>query len=161
MAQWVGLHPANQKVTGTIPGQGTCQSCGPGPWLGCARGSGSMCFSHTLMFLSLHSLLSKNKFKKNFFKEYKVIWLKILIDNKLLCNNLTWKSDPHTGFYLVPVIHRYSILPHTRSYVLSLRKNSLFNWFYLLHLSCPLTLLETTHLTGWKLGKYSFTDGII
>ena len=30
-AQWVGHCPANQKVTGSIPGQGTCLGCGPGP----------------------------------------------------------------------------------------------------------------------------------
>ena len=38
MAQWVGHHPANQKVAGLIPGQGTCLGCGPGPWIGvCER----------------------------------------------------------------------------------------------------------------------------
>ena len=26
--------PINQKVPGSIPSQGTCQGCGPGPWLG-------------------------------------------------------------------------------------------------------------------------------
>ena len=29
-AQWVGCHPANQKVAGSI--QGTCRGCRPGPW---------------------------------------------------------------------------------------------------------------------------------
>ena len=33
VAQWVD-HPANQKVAGSIPSQGTCLGCGPGPQLG-------------------------------------------------------------------------------------------------------------------------------
>ena len=28
---WVGRHPANQTVASSIPGQGTCLSCGSGP----------------------------------------------------------------------------------------------------------------------------------
>ena len=31
VAQWVGHHPADQRVTGSIPSQGTCLGCGPGP----------------------------------------------------------------------------------------------------------------------------------
>ena len=30
-------HPAKQKVTDSIPGQGTCLGCGFGSWLGCIR----------------------------------------------------------------------------------------------------------------------------
>ena len=30
----VGHHPANREVTSSIPGQGTCLGCRPGPWLG-------------------------------------------------------------------------------------------------------------------------------
>ena len=38
VAQWDGHHPANQKVTGSIPSQGTCLGCRPGPQLGaCER----------------------------------------------------------------------------------------------------------------------------
>ena len=33
-AQWVEHHPANQKVTGWIPSQGTCLGCRPGPQSG-------------------------------------------------------------------------------------------------------------------------------
>ena len=33
VAQWVGHHPANNKVISLIPSQGTRLSCGPGPWL--------------------------------------------------------------------------------------------------------------------------------
>ena len=38
VAQWVEHQPANQKVTGLIPSQGTCLGCRPGPCLGpCER----------------------------------------------------------------------------------------------------------------------------
>ena len=30
VAQWVGRHPINRKVAGSIPSQGTCLGCGPG-----------------------------------------------------------------------------------------------------------------------------------
>ena len=59
VAQWVGCHPANWKVMGSIPGQGTCLCCGFGPWsrfspqLGHMQGATDWCFSLTLMFLSL------------------------------------------------------------------------------------------------------------
>ena len=64
VAQWVGSHPANQKVTSWIPGEGTCLGCWPGPQLGVQEAT-DPCFSCTWMFLllpfSLPSLLSKNK----------------------------------------------------------------------------------------------------
>ena len=64
VAQWAGHHLANRKVTESIPGQGTCLGCGPGPWLGvCERQLINV--SHTLMLLFLPFLppfpLSKNK----------------------------------------------------------------------------------------------------
>ena len=31
VAQWLEHQPANQKVTSSIPSQGTCLGCGPGP----------------------------------------------------------------------------------------------------------------------------------
>ena len=31
LAQWIDYWPANQRVTGSIPSQGTCLGCGPGP----------------------------------------------------------------------------------------------------------------------------------
>ena len=34
VAQWVERQPANQRVTSSIPNQGTCLGCGPGPQLG-------------------------------------------------------------------------------------------------------------------------------
>ena len=38
VAQWIELWPANKKVAGWIPSQGTCLGCGPGPQKGvCER----------------------------------------------------------------------------------------------------------------------------
>ena len=37
VAQWIERQPANQRVTGLIPGQGTCLGCRPGPWGVCER----------------------------------------------------------------------------------------------------------------------------
>ena len=34
VAQWIECWPANQRVAGSIPSQGTCLGCGPGPQLG-------------------------------------------------------------------------------------------------------------------------------
>ena len=63
VAQWTECLPANQRVAGLIPSQGTCMDYRPGPQLGCARGN------HTLMFLSLPfslpSSLSLKKKKKS------------------------------------------------------------------------------------------------
>ena len=47
VAQWIECWPADQRVASSIPGQGTCLCCRPGPWQGRVRGG------HTLMFLSL------------------------------------------------------------------------------------------------------------
>ena len=38
VAQWIEHQPVNQRITGTIPSQGTCLGCGPGPQYGaCER----------------------------------------------------------------------------------------------------------------------------
>ena len=34
VAWWIECQPENQKVTGSIPSQGTCPGCGPGPQWG-------------------------------------------------------------------------------------------------------------------------------
>ena len=34
VAQWIECRPANQRVSGLIPSQGTCLGCGPGPQWG-------------------------------------------------------------------------------------------------------------------------------
>ena len=31
VAQWVECGPANQRIAGLVPSQGTCLVCGPGP----------------------------------------------------------------------------------------------------------------------------------
>ena len=31
VAQWIERRPVNQRVASTIPSQGTCLGCGPGP----------------------------------------------------------------------------------------------------------------------------------
>ena len=38
VAQWIECRPLNQEVAGSIPSQGTCLGCRPGPQLGpCER----------------------------------------------------------------------------------------------------------------------------
>ena len=34
VTQWIEHGPVNQRVTGSIPSQGTCLSCAPGPQWG-------------------------------------------------------------------------------------------------------------------------------
>ena len=34
VAQWIECRPENQRVAGSIPSQGTCLGCGPGPQWG-------------------------------------------------------------------------------------------------------------------------------
>ena len=48
VAQWAGHHPTNGKVASSIPGQGTCLGCGPGPWLGGMQEATDRCFSLSL-----------------------------------------------------------------------------------------------------------------
>ena len=62
VSQRAGHHSAKQKVASSIPSQGTCLGCRPGPWLGRA-----MLLS---LYFSLPSLLSKNKFKNLKNKQY-------------------------------------------------------------------------------------------
>ena len=58
VAQWIKCQPANQRVICSIPSQGTCLGCGPGPPV-----ERHMRGNHTMIFLSLSfslpSLLSK------------------------------------------------------------------------------------------------------
>ena len=62
VAQWIGCRPANQRVTGLIPSQGTYLGCKPdSPVGGMQEATTHWCFSFP-------SPLSKNKiFKKNKF----------------------------------------------------------------------------------------------
>ena len=47
VTQWIEHQPVNQRVASSIPSQGSCLGCGPGPQWGHVRGN------HTLMLLSL------------------------------------------------------------------------------------------------------------
>ena len=38
VAQWIECRPVNQRVDGSIPSQGTCLGCRPGPELGLCEG---------------------------------------------------------------------------------------------------------------------------
>ena len=73
VAQWIERQPMNQRVTGSIPSQGTCLGCKPGLWWGMVVSG-----NHTLMFLSLSfslpSPLSKNKIN-TIFNKIKNKWL--------------------------------------------------------------------------------------
>ena len=65
MAHWIECKPVNPKVLGSIPCQGTCLGCGPGPRLG-ARGSQLRFLSHIdvplPVSLSLPHSLKINKY---------------------------------------------------------------------------------------------------
>ena len=60
VAQLAGCCPATQKVTGSIPSQGTCLGFGPVPSWDEGEAT-NQCFSRTSMFLSPPSPLSKNE----------------------------------------------------------------------------------------------------
>ena len=60
VAQWIEHGPANRKVVGSIPSQGTCLGCGPGPWWGaCDRQPYINVFLH--LFVPLFPSLKINK----------------------------------------------------------------------------------------------------
>ena len=62
VAQWTECRPANQKVTGLIPSQGTCLGCRPGLQLGAdKRQLINVSLTHQCFSLSLPPLMSKNK----------------------------------------------------------------------------------------------------
>ena len=58
VAQWIERQPANQRVTGSIPSQGTCLGCGPGPQWGVHERQPHIDVS---LSFSFPSPLSKNK----------------------------------------------------------------------------------------------------
>ena len=63
VAQWTEHWPVNQKVTGSIPSQGTCLGCRPGPQEGVSERQPQ------LMFLFLAPFPSKNKYIKSLKKK--------------------------------------------------------------------------------------------
>ena len=65
VAQVVGRHPAEWKVTGLIPGQGTCPGCGFDPQLGYVQeGNQSMFLSYINISLSFSLSQSLKAVKK-------------------------------------------------------------------------------------------------
>ena len=59
VAQWIECLPANQRAAGSIPSQGTCLGCGPGPqYRVCER---QPHIDVSLLSFSLPPPLSKNK----------------------------------------------------------------------------------------------------
>ena len=62
MAQWIECWPMNQGVAGSIPSQGTCLGCRPGPqWGACERQPITLMFLSFLLlpFPSLSKLINK------------------------------------------------------------------------------------------------------
>ena len=79
VAQLVECSPRNQKVAGSIPGQGPGLGCGLGPQSGHVWEATDQCFSLTSMFLSLSfslpAPLSKNKWNEILKKKKRIlIW---------------------------------------------------------------------------------------
>ena len=72
VVQWIGHQPANQRVASSIPSQGMCLGCGPGPWLRvCERQSVDVSLTHQCFSPSLLFSLKINKiFKKVIFIRY-------------------------------------------------------------------------------------------
>ena len=56
VAQWIEHRPANQRVAGPIPSQGTCLGCGPGSQLGALEGKPHIDVSLPLFLLPFPSL---------------------------------------------------------------------------------------------------------
>ena len=53
-SQWIECGAVNQRVTGSIPSQGTCLGFGPAPWLGvCERQPTDVSLSHQCFSPSL------------------------------------------------------------------------------------------------------------
>ena len=87
VTQWTGHWPAICKFEGSIPCEGTCLGCGPGPWLGLWEKQPHICISLP------PSLLSENKFKKSFFKKKK-----LLFSFRIVREIATWLP----GLFVVP-----------------------------------------------------------
>ena len=72
MTQWIECWPVNQKVTCSIPSEGTCLGNGPGPQLGAWERQLIDVFdaslAHQCFSFSLPSPLPKNKVNKIFKK---------------------------------------------------------------------------------------------
>ena len=56
VAQWIECQPVNQRVAGSIPIQGTCPGCGPGPQWGACERQPHTEVSHPLFLLPFPSV---------------------------------------------------------------------------------------------------------
>ena len=67
VAQWIECGPVNQRVAGSIPSQGTCLGCGPGPQLGACEGQpiniSPLLFPSLTLSLKINKILGKKKAK--------------------------------------------------------------------------------------------------
>ena len=63
MAQWIECRPVKQRVAGSIPSQGTCLGCGPGPQYGASESQPHIDVSLPL-FLPPFPSLKVNKLKR-------------------------------------------------------------------------------------------------
>ena len=79
MAQWTECWSENQRVAGSIPSQGTCLGCRPGPQLGvCERQPIDVSLHFSLpSLLSVHQDWQSNKFSSQ------PIWQLIVVSGRL------------------------------------------------------------------------------
>ena len=75
VAQWTECRPANQRVTSSIPSQGTCLGCGPGPYLSACERQTYRCFSLS------PSLPLSLKINKIFFKIFSTLTVLVSISS--------------------------------------------------------------------------------
>ena len=102
MAQGIEWGSVNQKVAGSIPSQGTCLGCGPGPHLGCARSSQSVSLLH-IYFLSLSPSYPPLYLKINkIFKKEKEAALNKIKWNILKINTTTINRKCRVSRFSVP-----------------------------------------------------------
>ena len=104
VAQWIECWPVNQRVAGSIPSQGTCHGCGPGPQRRARERQ-----PHTDVFVS--SFPSKNK---TFLKKKNVYLILLSISSFLP----TLHTFYHVFFFL-PIISKI-LLKNVYSFLLLL-----------------------------------------
>ena len=98
VAQWVGHRLEKGKVTGSVPGWGTCLGCGPGPQMGTWERQStdvSLCFS---LSPSPFLLLSLESINKIFFKK-STNFIYIQLDLKCLSRKTRHKKKKYTMGY--------------------------------------------------------------
>ena len=77
VAQWIECWPLNQKVTSSIPTEGTCLGCRPGPHLGaCDRQPVDVSLAHWCFSPSLSPFLPFSLKVNKIFKKINNGWMK-------------------------------------------------------------------------------------